>query len=210
METKESVVIKAPNFGTTEFKIIGDVPYVQLRFSQKARNMMRSNMEAGQKRKRGSQKGARNFEEEFPQAMYVSTEGWHGIPASSFRNAIISACRVVNFKMTIAKLSIFVKADGFDKDDATPLVRIYGEPEPYESLVRNATGVADIRVRAMWRQWDAVVKVTYDLDQFNVQDVTNLLTRVGVQVGLGEGRPDSKASAGLGFGLFSLAQGEWE
>lgn len=207
MESKNvNVVIKAPNFGNVEFKIESTTPYVQLRFSQKAKNLMRSNMEDGQKRKRGAARGARNFAEEFPQAMYVSTEGWHGIPASSFRNAMISACRVVNFKMTLAKLSIFVDADGFDADDATPLVRIYGEPEPYESLVRNATGVADIRVRAMWRKWNAIVKVRYDLDQFNLQDVSNLLARVGMQVGLGEGRPDSKQSAGLGFGLFSLAQ----
>lgn len=205
-EKNVSVAIKAPNFSVVEFKIIGTAPYVQLRFSQKARNIMRSNMESGQKRKRGGARGARNFEEEFPQAMYVSTEGWHGIPASSFRNGMISACRVVNFKMTLAKLSVFVDAEGFDRDDATPLVQIYGEPEPYESLVRNATGVADIRVRAMWREWNAVVKVRYDLDQFNLQDVSNLLARVGMQVGLGEGRPDSKSSAGLGFGLFRLAE----
>jgi len=206
MDKNQSSVITAPNFQRVDFKIRGTAPYVQLRFSQKAKNLMRANMEDGQKRKRGAAKGARNFKEEFPQAMYVSTEGWHGIPASSFRNAIISACRVVNFKMTIAKLSVFVEADGFDKDDATPLVRINGKPEHYESLVRNATGVADIRVRAMWRKWDATVRIKYDLDQFNLQDVTNLLLRVGIQVGLGEGRPDSKASAGLGFGLFELVQ----
>lgn len=200
------VVIKAPNFGNVAFKIRGVAPYVQLRFSQKARNLMRSNMEEGQRNKRGKAKGARNFDEEFPQAMYQSVEGWHGIPAPSFRNGMISACRVVNFKMTLAKLSVFVEADGFDATDGTPLVRIFGEPQPYESLVRNATGVADIRVRAMWREWSAVVRVRYDLDQFNLQDVSNLLARVGMQVGIGEGRPDSKASAGLGFGLFTLEE----
>jgi hypothetical protein len=202
----QSVVIAAPNFSTASFRIKGTAPYVQLRFSQKARNTMRSNMEEGQKNKRGKAKGARNFAEEFPQAMYKSTEGWHGIPAASFRNAMISACRVVNFKMTLAKLSVFVEADGFDAEDGTPLVKIYGEPEPYESLVRNATGVADIRVRAMWREWGADVRIRYDLDQFKLQDVSNLMARVGMQVGLGEGRPDSKASAGLGFGLFELAK----
>lgn len=201
---QREVIIKAPNFDSIGFKIIGVAPYVQLRFSQKARNTMRANMESGQRSKRGKAKGARNFEEEFPQAMYKSTEGWYGIPASSFRNAMISACRVVNFKMTLAKLSVFVEADGFDAEDGTPLVRIYGEPEPYESLVRNATGVADIRVRAMWRDWNALVRVRWDADQFNVLDVTNLMARVGLQVGIGEGRPDSKASAGLGFGLFTL------
>jgi len=36
------------------------------------------------------------------------------------------------------------------------------------------------------------------------EDVVNLIARVGMQVGIGEGRPDSKASAGLGFGLFEI------
>jgi len=30
------------------------------------------------------------------------------------------------------------------------------------------------------------------------------MSRVGLQVGVGEGRPDSKASAGLGNGLFVI------
>mgnify|MGYP000574967647 FL=1 len=71
--------------------------------------------------------------------------------------------------------------------------------------VRNATGVADLRVRPMWREWSCVLRVTYDEDQFSLQDVTNLLVRVGTQVGIGEGRPDSRQSAGLGWGLFRLA-----
>jgi hypothetical protein len=70
--------------------------------------------------------------------------------------------------------------------------------------VRNATGVADIRVRPMWREWGANVRVKYDADQFTIQDVTNLMQRVGMQVGIGEGRPDSRDSAGLGWGTFRL------
>jgi hypothetical protein len=35
-------------------------------------------------------------------------------------------------------------------------------------------------------------------------DVTNLINRVGLQVGIGEGRPDSKDSAGIGLGLFEI------
>jgi len=202
--TQENVTIKAPEFRSAQFEIIGASPYVQLRFSQKARNVMRENMTSGQKAKRGKAREPRNFESEFDGAMYLSSDGWRGIPAPAFRNGMISACRIVNFKMTLAKLSIFIEADGFDAVDGTPLVKIVGEPEPFESLVRNATGVADIRTRAMWRDWSAKVVVRWDADQFNITDVTNLLSRVGMQVGIGEGRPDSKASAGLGFGLFTL------
>ena len=70
--------------------------------------------------------------------------------------------------------------------------------------VRNATGGPDIRVRPIWREWSADVRVRYDADQFTLNDVTNLMDRVGMQVGIGEGRPDSRQSAGLGWGTFRL------
>jgi len=126
------------------------------------------------------------------------------MPASCFRNAMISACRLVNFKMTLGRLGIFVEPDGFDRESGEPLVRIDGEPRQHESMVRLVTGVADLRVRAMWEQWGADVRIRFDADMFTLQDVANLLARVGAQVGIGEGRPDSKNSAGQGWGLFQL------
>jgi hypothetical protein len=201
---KESVVIKAPEFRHAEFEIYGVSPYVQLRMTEKAKNQMRDKMLEGQRAKKGKAREPRDFGPEFEAAMYKSTEGWYGINAAAFRNAMISACKIVGFQMTKAKLSVFVEPDGFDALDATPLVRIYGEPERYESITRNATGVPDIRTRAMWRKWSVKLLIRWDSDQFSLTDISNLL---GMQVGIGEGRPDSKASAGLGFGLFGLKEG---
>jgi hypothetical protein len=139
--------------------------------------------------------------------MHISTQGWCGVPAGAFRQAMISACRLVGFKMTLAKLSLFVIADGIDKVDGIPLVKFEGTPERVDMAVRNATGVADIRVRPMWREWTMSLTIRYDGDQFTAQDVTNLLSRVGMQVGIGEGRPDSRESAGLGWGTFEIVAG---
>lgn len=168
---------------------------------------MKAKHEAGGTAKKGKAREPRDFDDDFRQAMHVSTSGWYGIPASAFRQAMISACRLVGFKMTLAKLSVFVAADGFDRVDGIPLIRLNSasEPEKTEMAVRNQTGVADIRVRPMWRQWGAEVRVRYDADQFTVDDVSNLMARVGMQVGIGEGRPDSRESAGLGWGTFGLA-----
>lgn len=198
------VAIKPPKIETAHFHIVGTSPYVQCRFSQKAMNMMAEKMLAGGPAKSKRVREARNFEEDFRQAMHISTEGWCGIPAGAFRNAMISACRLVGFKMTLAKLSVFVEADGFDAVDGVPLIKINGTPERIDMAVRNATGVADIRVRPMWREWSADLRIRYDADQFTLNDVTNLLARVGMQVGIGEGRPDSRESAGLGWGLFRI------
>ena len=201
-----AVQIKPANIQQAVFKIKGTAPYVQARFSAKAMQAMKEKMLAGSTAKGKKVREARNFDEDFEQAKHVSEQGWVGIPASSFRQAIISACRLVGFRMTLAKLSVFVAADGFDRVDGIPLIKLQApEPERTEMAVRNATGVADIRVRPMWREWAADVKVSYDADQFTLQDVTNLMQRVGMQVGIGEGRPDSRDSAGLGWGTFELA-----
>ena len=119
---------------------------------------------------------------------------------------MISACRLVGIVMTRAKLSVFVEADGIDRGDGTPLVRIQGEPRIHEATVRNETGVADIRWRPMWEQWSADVRVTWDEDQFSATDVMNLMLRAGMQVGIGEGRPDSPNSNGLGWGRFEIIE----
>lgn len=199
------VQISAPKIETVAFKINGTAPFVQLRFSQKAMHQMMEKMAAGSVSKGKKVRESRDFDEDMKNAMHVSTEGWVGIPASAFRQAIISACRLVGFKMTLAKLSVFIVADGYDSVDGIPLIRLEaGEPERLDMAVRNATGVADIRIRPMWRVWGATVRIRYDADQFSIQDVTNLMSRVGAQVGIGEGRPDSKASAGLGWGTFEL------
>lgn len=204
--TKE-VEISAPNMQLAVFQIVGTAPYVQLRFSQKAMNAMKENMSAGSQAKKGKKREPRDFDEDYRQAMHISTDGWHGIPASGFRNGLISACRLVGFQMTRAKLGLFIEADGFDASDGTPLVQIEGEPEHVEHYVRNVRGT-DIRVRAMWREWGVRLRVRFDADMFSLGDVANLLARLGMQVGIGEGRPDGKQSAGMGWGTFTITGGD--
>jgi len=203
---QEQVVVTPPKLRELRFPIAGIAPYVQHKFSAKAKAMMRAKQEAGSTGKKGKQREAKDFDAAYKGAMHISEEGWHGIPASAFRAAMISACRLIGFRMTLAKLCVSVIADGFDADDNTPLVKITkGEPHYNELHVRLETGVADIRPRPMWNPgWEAVVRIMFDADQFTPTDVTNLLARVGLQVGIGEGRPDSKKSAGMGWGLFKI------
>jgi hypothetical protein len=137
-------------------------------------------------------------------------EGWEGVNAASFRAAMISACRLVGFKMTLAKLSTFVEADGWDQQDGIPLVRVYGKSDTYTAHTRNATGVVDVRSRPMYKEWAVKLRIRFDMDQFKTVDVINLISRCGLQVGIGAGRPDSKASAGCGFGLFKVVESDRE
>jgi hypothetical protein len=208
-EIKDSVVtITPPNFQKIKVTLEGTAPLMQARFSAKAMQKMMSKMAEGSTAKKGSKKEARDFDDDFQQAMHKSTEGWVGVPAAALRNACIDVCRMVGFKMTHAKMSIFVEADGFDMVDGQPLVKLDApDPEKTEMATRNATGVCDIRVRPMWRQWRLNVVVRFDRDQFTTSDVVNLLARAGEQVGLGEGRPFSKQSNGMGYGTFRIVEG---
>jgi hypothetical protein len=204
----EKLTISAPKFRTVHIRIIGTSPYCQNKFSAKARQQMKEKQESGTQGNTRKKRDPKDFDACYKAAMHVSHEGWYGLPASAFRTAMIDACRLVNFKMTFAKLGVFVEPDGRDADDGTPLVRITkGEPEYYESCVKNDSGVADVRARPLWKEgWEAIVRVRFDEDMFSLNDITNLMHRVGQQVGIGEGRPNSRDSCGIGFGLFEVEQ----
>lgn len=200
------VNLTAPNMKTAIFVIRGTAPYVHNAFSARAQQKMAATQKAGGQARSRKERAPKDFERDCKDATHFSLEGWEGIPATSFRNAMISACRLVSFKMTLAKMSVFVVADGYDRTDGTPLIKVTkGKPSMIVSPVRNSDGSTDLRARPQWKPgWEATVRVEYDNDQFSAEDVANLLMRVGRQVGIGSGRPDSRMSNGLGWGTFEI------
>jgi hypothetical protein len=200
----EKVTITPPNMQRAIVHIRGLSPYVQHKFSQKSQEIMEAAQRAGQQARSQKKREARNFEAGYLAAQHISSEGWIGIPASAFRNAMIDCCRLTDSKMTTAKMSIFIEAEGLDADDGTPLVRIIGTPEIHKGWGRNSNGGADLRWRPMWRVWEAYVSLRWDADQFSATSIFNLIARAGLQAGIGEGRPTSPKSKGLGWGLFEV------
>lgn len=208
-QPRRYVPIDPPKFGIGRFLIRGTAPLVINAFPSKAREEMKAKQERGsQERRKGSAKGPKDFEAAYEAAKHVSTEGWCGIPAAAFRNALITACGLIGFKMTVAKQTLFILEDGADAVDHGGLVKItLGEPKYDERPVRNQTGVVDMRPRPMWaRGWEAVVTIRWDEDAFKASDVANLLVRAGIQVGICEGRPYSKRSSGMGWGTFEVVR----
>lgn len=207
----ERCTIPAPNIKFGEVWIEGDAPLVIHKFSHKALLEIKAKQEAGSTAGSKRKKEAKDFERNFQEARHLSFEGWDGIPASAFRQACISACRLVGFKMSLAKLSIFICEDGWDADEGTPLVKIIGPaPRRLESMVRigGIQKTVDIVARPQWLKWGARLRFKYDADQFTSNDILNLISRVGMQVGVCEGRPDSSNSAGMGWGTFRISDEE--
>lgn len=200
------VEIKPPNFKEIKFHIVGTAPLLVNRFPAKAKQEIREKQEAGSTaatRKRP--RAPKDFDALYEDAFYQSKQGWYGIHAASLRNAMIACCRLTDIEMTIAKLCLFIRADGFDAKDGTPLVRLWGEPTRDERMAQPAYGGPDIRVRARFDEWSMTVRVRYDADRFSAESVTALLMRAGMQCGLADGRPFSKKSNGIGMGTFEIA-----
>lgn len=203
------VKIKPPNMERVTVEVRGTSPYAHNRFSGAKQEAMKKTQEAGSK-KAGTKKRAkspRDFDRDYKLACHRSTEGWLGIPATAFRASMVRACKPCGIVMADAKITIFVDQDGFDDDDGSPLVKIVGEPVRWIAPARNADGGADLRIRPKWDKWSAKVTIRYDADFFTASDVINLLARAGAQVGIGEGRADSRKCVGIGFGFFEIKIG---
>ena len=206
----ETLTISRLNQQMMEISVVGTAPYMQLRFPIKGIQKLKETHMLGSAARKGQKRDPRDFDADYEGAFYVSEEGWHGVPTTQIRAACIRACALVNFKMTIAKMCINILPDGYDKFDGTPLIRLQEITPPIrtEWPVPNANGKIDIRVRPQWRQWGLTFTVQFDADQFTSQDILNLINRAGQQVGIGEGRPFSKNSAGIGMGTFALKSAE--
>lgn len=200
----QRVRITPPNFQRVSFKIQGTAPLVVNRFSEKAKQQMMATQSKGSQNQKGAKREPKDFDKCYEDAKYISHDGWNGFAAMSVKHALVSVCRLIGYKMTLAKIAVSVIAEGADKFDGTPLIQIRGrEPHRVDHSVRNQTGVADVRARPMWDEgWHAFVTVEYDGDLFEKEDIANLLSRAGTQNGICEGRMNSKKSVGMGWGSF--------
>jgi hypothetical protein len=203
--TKDVAIIEPANMVRITVRIRGTAPLVMNRFSKKGEIMAGMATPKAEKKSKTA-RPPRDYDADYEGAFHKTSAGWYGLPASGLRQGLIDACRTVNLVMTRAKMAVFVIADGFDEKDGTPLVRLQS-PKPAERtemVVRNDNGSVDIRIRPMWREWSAVITLEFDADMITAQSVVNLLDRVGRQVGVCEGRPFSKNSAGMGWGTFTV------
>jgi hypothetical protein len=198
------ISISEPNFQSIRFKIIGTAPLMIHKFSAPTRATIEAKQTDKDKVKKA--RAPKDYKAEFNGARYVAAAGWDGFYAGALRNSMIHAARYVDgLQMTKSKGLFFVQAQGFDKDDGTPLVRIQGSKAAHDTRpVRLESGVADLRNRPRYDKWHAEVVIDFDADAVTATDVANLLHRAGSQVGLCEGRPGSSNSFGIGFGTFKV------
>lgn len=191
------VVIQPLKIETVSVPIIGETELIVHQWSEKAKKMMLDK----QMGKASPKKAAKDPEQDYKDSMYLFPDGRYGFPAAGFKAAIVGACRMFeSLPMTKAKIAIRVNGE---------LVEIIGEPHMREDMVRLETGVADIRYRAGFWPWRAVLSVTFNSGIISTEQLFNLINAAGFG-GIGEWRPSAPKSASGSFGCFHVASGdEW-
>ena len=157
-------------------------------WSHKAKQMMLDK----QMKKAAGPRAAKNPEEDFKNSLYVSDEGWFGFPAGGFKSALVGACRMAEgISMTLSKRLCFVLHDGFSTSQNIELVRLYGEPRIRQDMMRNETGVADIRYHAEFLEWRAVLTIEYNAGMISREQLVHLVSLAGYGEGIGGHRPSA-------------------
>lgn len=175
--------------------IIGTSPLIPGKFSEKAREMMRVKQQGGA----AAAREPKDPETEADSRTYFLEDGRMGVPSVNFKCAIVDACRFYpDLKMTDMKRMVYVSGEG-----PTQLVPIDGPFTIEEDMVRNQTGVADIRYRRYIWPWKAVLTVTLRGMSLNDQSLINLIEASG-QCGVCEWRPSSPKSASGIYGMYQV------
>lgn len=196
-------VIPRVQLEVSDIPIVGTTSLITHPWSEKAVKQM---LDSQMKRAKGP-KEAKNPEQDYEASKYVADpDGWLGVPSCAFKAAMVGACRAVDgLPMTVAKRMLFVLPDGRTKD-GTELTRIEGEPRMRRDLVRLESGTADIRFRAEFVEWSAVIRVEYNAGLISAEMVLNLVELAGRSEGICEWRPSAPKSCTGSHGLFRVVR----
>lgn len=175
---------------TIRVPIIGTTPLLMHKFSEKAKRQM---LDAMQGRK--TPKQPKDPKAEYESSIYRTADGGYGFPAVAFKAATCGAARFYDKSVTMAGLRQFMFFGGVPGEDGDLVVAIDGEPVMREDVVRVGQGT-DLRYRAQFTEWSAVLEVTYVLSSLTRGSVLSLIDAGGMGVGVGEWRPEKKGTFG--------------
>ena len=188
-------------------EIEGTSPLIVHQWSEKAKRMM---LDAQQGKK--TPKTAKDPKQDFLDSMYrfegadrsVTTPmNSHGVPTMAFKSATVKGgARAFgkSVKMTELRQSLIFLPDGLG-DDGLQLTRLVIDEEPTmrEDMVRVGMGTADIRYRAEYRKWRAMLRVEFLPGLIDLDSIVALIDAGGSN-GVCEWRPEKNGS----FGTFQV------
>jgi hypothetical protein len=192
MTTSSTISLRRVQREVAEIPIKGTAPLIVHRWSEKARSMM---LDAQQGRKNPKQ--PKDPVADYESSMYRFTDDGHGFPVMAFKSATVKGGGRIfgkSVKMTELRQVFVFLADGIGTD-GTQLIRIEGTPSMREDMVRVGMGTADIRYRAEYRDWSALIRVEFVPSVIDLESVVALVDAGGTN-GVGEWRPEKNGSYG--------------
>lgn len=214
---QEAVELPAMKMENVEIHVVGRSPLIVHNWSAKAiRQMLDKQMKTAAK---GRDK--KDPFDDFKSSLYpvVGTDNF-GIPAPSFKACAVSAANAVELKMTqmrqafhVAHYVVPVFGVPLTDEQLTEWDREYiKDMKPYHAkgismrmdVVRLESGVADLRFRAWYPKWSAVLEVEYNPTMISLAQLVNLFRAGGLGCGVGEWRPSSPQCRSGEYGRFDI------
>jgi hypothetical protein len=183
--------------------LIGTAPLICHKFSEKLRKMILDKHMGEASAGREKKDPTANYEA----ARYRLPDGTDGVPAGGVKAAIVDGFgKDAGVFVSKAKGGIRVQPD----DAETNLVRILSPTVPRirEDVVRNESGVVDIRHRPEYWPWAMKITVEFLPQIASQKQVLQAIARSGFTIGLCEWRPSSKQSKSGSYGTWRLATPE--
>ena len=205
----KKIEIPALNKSVVKVAIEGETPIIFHQFGEKAKKHIQELESQAVNSKMRKPRGEESINDEYKCSLYVTKDGYIGFPARNIKNAMVRAAKQVGIAMTDIKSLFFVHSD----DGELVCVRRKGEKlradkmdncEMREDRVRVGHGQTTMRYRAMMREWDIDLRITFEADLLTPETIVNLLQRAGMG-GLGEWRPTAPKNPG-DFGRFTIKQ----
>lgn len=200
--------------------IVGTAPLIVHNFSAKAREQYRRKQE-------GEASGGREHKDciaNFEGARYKLLDGSDGLPAGGWKACIVDGFdKASGVPMTRAKGAIRIEPDciatnlvrvlhPIEPKEIAALPHIIGEigriPRCREDVVRNDSGVIDLRHRPQFFPWATILRIQYLPSVCSARQVLQACAMSGFRIGQAEWRPASKESKSGSFGTFRLATPE--
>lgn len=204
MEEKEiqkksdSIVIPLPKRTTIKLKIRNSpgIPLVCNRKTKRAMDRIRNK----QLMQGTVGKEKKDIQILFEESMH-RVNGTYGFPGSGIKNAIVAAGPIGGITMTFLK-----KAGIYVIGDIVPFTK-FSEPKMRdEDFLPVGRGGLDWRIRSQFDEWEMELTILFNANMISKEQIVNLVDLAGFHIGIGEGRPNSKRTAGCGWGLFEVVR----
>jgi hypothetical protein len=177
------VQIPTPEIHEIKFKLVGTSPLICHRWSEKAKKEMLDK----QMKKATPAKSAKDPEADYLASLYPMDDGY-GFPSVGFKSAMVRAGTYLDLKMTFLRGAFHVPGE---------LIKIEGEPQMREDMVRVGMGKPDIRYRGEFMPWTVDLPILYNARVISDEQLANLIVTAGFSVGVGEWRPEKDGSYGM-------------